>query len=109
MRNCFYNFSLYPHKLICYTFSDISRGKELNPVQCINAIDDEPKPTDFVYITDNCVTSDINLDRKITTLSCCNCEDRCTSADCLCSNHSLRCWYNEEGKLVPEFNFAGIV
>ncbi|KAF2905274.1 hypothetical protein ILUMI_00894 [Ignelater luminosus] len=87
--------------------NDISRGREANPIQCINSIDDEQKPTDFVYISENCITSDlINIDRKISTMNSCLCEEKCTSFNCLCCNHSLRCWYDEEGKLLADFNYS---
>ncbi|XP_014476702.1 PREDICTED: histone-lysine N-methyltransferase EHMT1 [Dinoponera quadriceps] len=86
--------------------NDISRGKEINPVQCVNGHDSEDKPTDFVYVTENCFTSNINVDRAITSLQSCRCEDNCSSEKCLCGNISLRCWYDEEGKLIPEFNYA---
>ncbi|XP_058802686.1 histone-lysine N-methyltransferase EHMT2 [Phymastichus coffea] len=86
--------------------NDISRGKETNPVQCVNGFDLEDKPTDFVYVTESCFTSRINIDRTITSLQSCRCEDNCSSDKCLCANISLRCWYDEEGKLVPEFNYA---
>lgn len=87
--------------------SDISRGKETNPIQCVNGCDSEDKPTDFLYVTENCFTSNINVDRTITSLQSCRCEENCSSEKCLCGNISLRCWYNEEGKLVPEFNYTG--
>lgn len=48
------------------------------------------------------------MDRTITSLQSCRCEDNCSSEKCLCGNISLRCWYDEEGKLIPEFNYAGI-
>lgn len=51
-----------------YPFSDITRGHETNPIQCINAIDDADEPIDFVYITENCFTSNIKVDRTITSL-----------------------------------------
>ncbi|XP_039311408.1 histone-lysine N-methyltransferase EHMT1 isoform X2 [Solenopsis invicta] len=86
--------------------NDISRGKETNPVQCVNGYDSEDKPTDFVYVTENCFTSHINVDRTITSLQSCRCEDNCSSEKCLCGNISLRCWYDEEGKLIPEFNYS---
>lgn len=86
--------------------NDISRGKETNPIQCVNGYDSEDKPTDFLYVTENCFTSNINVDRTITSLQSCRCEDNCSSEKCLCGNISLRCWYNEEGKLIPEFNYA---
>lgn len=89
-------------------YSDISRGKETNPIQCVNGYDSEDKPTDFLYVTENCFTSNINVDRTITSLQSCRCEDNCSSEKCLCGNISLRCWYDEEGKLIPEFNYAGI-
>ncbi|OAD62460.1 Histone-lysine N-methyltransferase EHMT1 [Eufriesea mexicana] len=85
---------------------DISRGKETNPIQCVNGYDSEDKPTDFLYVTENCFTSNINVDRTITSLQSCRCEDNCSSEKCLCGNISLRCWYDEEGKLIPEFNYA---
>lgn len=54
---------------IGYVFcSDITRGHEANPVQCVNGVDVEPEPQDFVYITNNCFTSNINVDRTITSL-----------------------------------------
>ncbi|EFN60467.1 Histone-lysine N-methyltransferase, H3 lysine-9 specific 5, partial [Camponotus floridanus] len=86
--------------------NDISRGKETNPIQCVNGYDSEDKPTDFLYVTENCFTSNINVDRTITSLQSCRCEDNCSSEKCLCGNISLRCWYNEEGKLIPEFNYT---
>ncbi|XP_015108514.1 histone-lysine N-methyltransferase EHMT1 [Diachasma alloeum] len=86
--------------------NDISRGKETNPIQCVNGFDAEDKPTDFIYVTENCFTSNIHVDRTITSLQSCRCEDNCSSEKCLCGNISLRCWYDEEGKLIPEFNYA---
>ncbi|KAJ8679786.1 hypothetical protein QAD02_015573 [Eretmocerus hayati] len=86
--------------------NDISRGKEGNPIQCVNGVDYEDKPTDFVYVTENCYTSRINVDRTITSLQSCRCEDTCSSEKCLCGNISLRCWYDEEGRLNPDFNYA---
>ncbi|XP_008550725.1 histone-lysine N-methyltransferase EHMT2 isoform X2 [Microplitis demolitor] len=86
--------------------NDISRGKESNPIQCVNGFDSEDKPTDFLYVVENCFTSNINVDRTITSLQSCHCEDNCSSEKCLCGNISLRCWYDEEGKLIPEFNYA---
>ncbi|XP_001604667.2 histone-lysine N-methyltransferase EHMT2 isoform X1 [Nasonia vitripennis] len=93
-------------KTIKILTNDISRGKESNPVQCVNGFDSEDKPTDFVYVTESCFTSKVNVDRTITSLQSCRCEDNCSSDKCLCGNISLRCWYDDEGKLVPEFNYA---
>lgn len=83
---------------------DISRGKELNPIDCVNDVDDEPAPIDFLYLLENCETVPISIDRTITSLQSCKCEDLCTSPTCLCSSISYRCWYGKEGRLVPEFN-----
>ncbi|XP_051167228.1 histone-lysine N-methyltransferase EHMT2 [Leptopilina boulardi] len=90
-------------KILC---NDISRGKETNPIQCVNGYDSEDKPTDFLYVTENCFTSNINVDRTITSLQSCRCENNCSTEKCLCGTISLRCWYDEEGKLLPEFNYA---
>lgn len=91
----------YP-RILC---NDISKGNEVNPIQCINDIDDEPQPRGFTYITENCITSNLSIDRRITTMSGCRCEDMCTTASCMCSRISLRCWYDNRGKLLPDFNF----
>ncbi|CAH1402619.1 unnamed protein product [Nezara viridula] len=89
-------------RILC---NDISRGNEMNPIQCINDIDEEPLPRGFIYITENCITSNLSIDRRITTMSGCRCEDMCTTASCMCSRISLRCWYDNRGKLLPDFNF----
>uniref|UniRef100_A0A1B6ECU3 Histone-lysine N-methyltransferase n=2 Tax=Clastoptera arizonana TaxID=38151 RepID=A0A1B6ECU3_9HEMI len=86
--------------------NDITRGHEANPIQCVNAVDDESEPEDFVYIVENCFTSNINIDRTISSLQSCKCRDVCSSGSCLCGKVSIRCWYDDEGKLLPEFNFA---
>lgn len=83
---------------------DISRGKELNLIQCVNGVDDEPAPSDYLYLVENCETTPINIDRTITTVQSCKCEDGCATQNCHCSNISYRCWYGKEGRLVPEFN-----
>ncbi|XP_029847057.3 histone-lysine N-methyltransferase EHMT2 isoform X2 [Ixodes scapularis] len=83
---------------------DISRGKELNLIQCVNGVDDEPTPSDYLYLVENCETTPILIDRTITSLQSCKCEDGCASQSCICSNISYRCWYGKEGRLVPEFN-----
>ena len=48
--------------------SDITRGKEANPIQCVNSFDEELPPVDYVYITDNCFTSPLHVDRTINSL-----------------------------------------
>jgi euchromatic histone-lysine N-methyltransferase len=89
--------------------NDISKGKEANPIQCYNNVDADPKPSDFRYITKNCTTSDdVKIETKISTLQYCQCEERCVDDDCLCGKFSVRCWYDEEGKLIPDFSFSDI-
>lgn len=85
--------------------NDITKGKEANPIQCVNGYDDEPKPQDFIYITENCFTSPLHVDRTINSLTFCECVGDC-SVGCNCSSLSFRCWYDDEGKLVSDFNFA---
>ncbi|CAH1999344.1 unnamed protein product [Acanthoscelides obtectus] len=93
------------HKtLLC---SDISRGREMNPIQCINTVDNESEPRDYIYITKNCTTSNhVQIDKKLTTLHSCSCEDRCTSEECECGKLSAKCWYTEDGRLQPDYNFS---
>jgi euchromatic histone-lysine N-methyltransferase len=92
---------------VLFVRSDISRGQEQNPIQCVNVEDDEGEPTDFVYVSENCFTSNIFVDRTITLLQSCKCLDVCSSADCQCGKISLRCWYDDQGQLLPDFNYAG--
>lgn len=47
---------------------DVARGYENVPIPCVNAIDDEPCPDDYKYISENCETSTMNIDRNITHL-----------------------------------------
>ncbi|XP_075526726.1 histone-lysine N-methyltransferase G9a [Dermacentor variabilis] len=83
---------------------DISRGKEPHPISCVNGVDDEPAPTDFLYLVENCQTAAVPLDRSITALQSCKCQDKCASQSCVCSSISYQCWYDEDGCLVPDFN-----
>ncbi|KAK5649751.1 hypothetical protein RI129_000780 [Pyrocoelia pectoralis] len=86
--------------------NDISRGREKNPIQCINKIDNEQKPCDFVYVSSNCITSDdISIDRKVNTMHFCSCTSKCSSFNCVCCNNSLQCWYDVGGKLITHFNY----
>lgn len=85
---------------------DISKGKEGHAISCVNGVDDEPAPSDFTYVLENCQTAEVPLDRSITAVQSCKCQDDCSSQNCVCSNISYRCWYNEEGLLVPDFNLV---
>ncbi|EAW88410.1 euchromatic histone-lysine N-methyltransferase 1, isoform CRA_b [Homo sapiens] len=47
---------------------DIARGYERIPIPCVNAVDSEPCPSNYKYVSQNCVTSPMNIDRNITHL-----------------------------------------
>ncbi|XP_045069176.1 histone-lysine N-methyltransferase EHMT1-like isoform X2 [Coregonus clupeaformis] len=82
---------------------DIARGYERVPVPCVNSVDSEPCPDNYKYVPDNCVTSPMNIDKNITHLQYCVCKDNCSSSSCMCGQLSLRCWYDKDGRLLPEF------
>ncbi|KYO48936.1 histone-lysine N-methyltransferase EHMT1 [Alligator mississippiensis] len=83
---------------------DVARGYENVPIPCVNAVDDEPCPSDYKYIAENCETSAMSIDRNITHLQHCTCQDDCSSSNCLCGQLSIRCWYDKDGRLLQEFN-----
>ncbi|XP_036863377.1 histone-lysine N-methyltransferase EHMT1 isoform X14 [Manis javanica] len=85
---------------------DIARGYERIPIPCVNAVDSEPCPSNYKYVSQNCVTSPMNIDRNITHLQYCVCIDDCSSSNCMCGQLSVRCWYDKDGRLLPEFNMA---
>uniref|UniRef100_A0A672SIA0 Histone-lysine N-methyltransferase EHMT1-like n=1 Tax=Sinocyclocheilus grahami TaxID=75366 RepID=A0A672SIA0_SINGR len=83
---------------------DIARGYEKVPIPCVNAVDSEPCPDNYKYVPESCVTSPMNIDKNITHLQYCVCKDDCSSASCMCGQLSLRCWYDKESRLLPEFS-----
>ncbi|XP_061529145.1 histone-lysine N-methyltransferase EHMT1a isoform X3 [Phycodurus eques] len=85
---------------------DISRGYEAVPINCVNAVDNEPYPGNFKYIPDNCVTSPVNIDKDITHLQHCSCTDDCSSSTCTCGQLSLQCWYDSDPPVLFECNHA---
>ncbi|KAF7240969.1 Histone-lysine N-methyltransferase EHMT1, partial [Varanus komodoensis] len=85
---------------------DIARGYERIPIPCINSVDNEPCPSNYKYVSQNCVTSPMNIDRNITHLQYCVCTDNCSSSKCMCGQLSVRSWYDRDGRLLPEFNTA---
>lgn len=46
----------------------MARGYENVPIPCVNGVDSEPCPEDYKYISENCETSTMNIDRNITHL-----------------------------------------
>uniref|UniRef100_UPI00358FF7E5 histone-lysine N-methyltransferase EHMT2-like isoform X3 n=1 Tax=Myxine glutinosa TaxID=7769 RepID=UPI00358FF7E5 len=83
---------------------DVARGYENIPIACVNRVDDEGLPGGYKYVAKSCETSPMNIDRNITHLQYCNCLDDCSSSNCLCGQLSIRCWYDKDGRLLPEFN-----
>ncbi|XP_068191296.1 histone-lysine N-methyltransferase EHMT1 isoform X2 [Antennarius striatus] len=83
--------------------SDIALGQERVPIPCVNSVDSEPFPDGYKYISENCITSPMNIDRNITHLQYCVCKEDCSTSICMCGQLSLRCWYNKSGRLLPEF------
>uniref|UniRef100_A0A674P3G7 Euchromatic histone-lysine N-methyltransferase 2 n=1 Tax=Takifugu rubripes TaxID=31033 RepID=A0A674P3G7_TAKRU len=88
-------------RIIC---SDIAQGYENVPIPCVNAVDEEGCPSDYKYVSENCETSAMNIDRNITHLQHCSCTDDCSSSNCLCGQLSIRCWYDKDQRLLQEFN-----
>ena len=75
--------------------------------QCVNDLDYEGVPTNYVYVTSNCVTSNIPIDRSIATLQHCQCTDKCSSEDsCNCSDLSVKSWYDQDGRLKEDFDYV---
>ncbi|KAK2535489.1 Ehmt1 [Columba guinea] len=75
---------------------DIARGYERIPIPCINSVDSEPCPSNYKYVSQNCVTSPMDIDRNITHLQYCVCIDDCSSSNCMCGQLSMRCWYDKD-------------
>ncbi|KAL3872344.1 hypothetical protein ACJMK2_040274 [Sinanodonta woodiana] len=90
-----------PEKLL---HRDISKGRENIPIPCVNAVDEELVPQDFQYVTDNVETSQLNINRVLGSLQSCHCKDDCSSMFCACGRSSVRCWYDKDAHLIPEFN-----
>ena len=48
--------------------NDVTKAKETNPIQCVNSVDEEDEPSDYVYVSKNCVTNSVPIDRNIAKL-----------------------------------------
>ncbi|XP_030853851.1 histone-lysine N-methyltransferase EHMT2 isoform X2 [Strongylocentrotus purpuratus] len=84
---------------------DIAHGLENIPIPVVNSVNNDGVPTDFLYVKNNCETSRLNIDRNIKHMQGCNCADDCFSEACACSRSSVRCWYDKDGRLMPDFNY----
>ncbi|XP_028408266.1 uncharacterized protein LOC114530870 isoform X2 [Dendronephthya gigantea] len=81
---------------------DISRGQEKRPIPCINEVDDENLPDDFIYVFNNLECQSQSFDRSMTG---CNCSDGCVNdKHCECAQLSARkrFWYDETGRINSE-------
>ncbi|XP_052720602.1 uncharacterized protein LOC128192160 isoform X2 [Crassostrea angulata] len=85
---------------------DVSRGRENIPMAVINGVDDDLVPTDFQYITENVETTNLNINRTISSLQSCRCSDDCSSMYCVCGRNSVKCWYDKNYHLLPDFNMT---
>ena len=47
---------------------DVSMGRENIPIPVYNAIDDESLPTDYQYVTANVETTNLHINRTISSL-----------------------------------------
>ncbi|XP_060566569.1 LOW QUALITY PROTEIN: histone-lysine N-methyltransferase EHMT1-like [Ruditapes philippinarum] len=90
-----------PDKLI---HRDLSKGRENIPIPCVNGVDDEGEPKDYLYVVDNIETTCLNINRVIGSLQTCQCKDDCSSIYCACGKNSVDCWYDKYNRLIPEFN-----
>uniref|UniRef100_A0A8D2LMF4 Euchromatic histone lysine methyltransferase 1 n=1 Tax=Varanus komodoensis TaxID=61221 RepID=A0A8D2LMF4_VARKO len=78
---------------------DIARGYERIPIPCINSVDNEPCPSNYKYVSQNCVTSPMNIDRNITHLQV---KTRCLAAPSafrfLACSHPAGCRFPPRGE-----------
>jgi hypothetical protein len=71
---------------------DITGGREVTAIQCVNEVDDATSPSEhFVYVTENLPKPGVRIDRRLNELSC-RCEGCCDSTDCKCIVMSFGCW-----------------
>ncbi|XP_069366015.1 histone-lysine N-methyltransferase EHMT1 isoform X4 [Maniola hyperantus] len=82
--------------------SDISNGRELYPVPCVNEVDDATLPEDFVYVSQHVSHTHIPLDDTVDTMQGCSCADAECSGDCACCVLGVRRWY-ARGRLPHNF------
>ncbi|XP_056395143.1 histone-lysine N-methyltransferase EHMT2 isoform X2 [Hyla sarda] len=101
IRQGILNRAVRTERIIC---KDIAHGYENVPIPCVNGVDEELTPDDYKYVSENCETSAMSIDRNITHLQNCSCQDDCSSSNCLCGQLSIRCWYDKDGRLLQEFN-----
>ncbi|KAL8175219.1 UNVERIFIED_CONTAM: hypothetical protein K2H54_016970 [Gekko kuhli] len=84
---------------------DISRGFEQVPIPCLNGVDDEPCPNDFLYVTRNILSDSVAVPAAAAAADGryqpCSCPGGCSPASCPCVLRSKRPWYTTDGRLMP--------
>ncbi|XP_054849660.1 histone-lysine N-methyltransferase EHMT1-like [Eublepharis macularius] len=84
---------------------DISRGFEQVPIPCFNGVDDEPCPSNFLYVTQNIMSDSVAVSpAALGRIQHCKCSEGCSMACCPCILRSKRSWYTMDGRLVPDAN-----
>ncbi|KAL7979318.1 hypothetical protein Chor_015342 [Crotalus horridus] len=79
---------------------DISRGFEQVAIPCLNMVDQESYPRDFLYITGNIMSGSMLLPTKAWDQSQgCRCDGGCTMASCPCILRSQCSWTFKGGQL----------
>ncbi|XP_047134879.1 histone-lysine N-methyltransferase EHMT2 isoform X1 [Hydra vulgaris] len=83
-----------------FYLTDISNGKERIPISCLNEVDNEPFPNDFIYISKPEESCHLKVNRGFSTVKPCKCEVSC-GADCKCIklSENQKLWYTEDGKI----------
>ncbi|XP_038063428.1 histone-lysine N-methyltransferase EHMT2-like isoform X2 [Patiria miniata] len=85
---------------------DIARGLEALPITVVNAVNDDPIPTDFHYVAKSCETKPLNINHSIKNPPMCTCTNGdCASDGCECANNSVQCWYDSDCRLFPDFDY----
>ncbi|CAK9299740.1 unnamed protein product [Gordionus sp. m RMFG-2023] len=94
--------------------SDISKGREKHAIPCVLEKNDLISSNDtvkvlscqnFMYVSDHVQTQELDIDLTITSMTICNCEEDCSQENCSCINESGGCFYDQEGRLVSDFNY----
>lgn len=99
-------------RVVC---ADASNGRELRPIQAVrNELtmtehEDEADALmwpDFKYIS-SCIIlqNSVQIDRRVSQMRICSCQDSCSSDLCQCNGASSQNWYTAESRLNCEFNY----
>lgn len=95
-------------KMIFFSSSDISNGREMYPVQMVQRLSNAETMimSDFKYITKNIILQNaVQIDMRISQMRVCSCSDSCITENCQCGQISIQNWYNPQGQLISEFNY----